>query len=133
VLPAQFRVLVTKRPKYTCRACQGVVVQAAAPARLIEGGMPTEATVAQVLVARYADHLPLYRQAQGLARQGIKIGREVLASWLGAAACEVRPVVARLREILLGSVRLFADETTMPVLDPGLSGISCGTAVIRWR
>ena len=119
VIPAQFRVLVTKRPKYACRACQGVVVQAAAPARLIEGGMPTEATVAQVLVARYADHLPLYRQAQGLARQGIEIGRAVLAGWLGAAACEVRPVVARLREILLGSVRLFADETTMPVLDPG--------------
>jgi transposase len=119
VLPAQFRVLVTKRPKYACRACQGVVVQAAAPARLIEGGMPTEAAVAQVLVARYADHLPLYRQAQGLARQGLEIGREVLAGWLGAAAFEVRPVVARLRQILLGSVRLFADETTMPVLDPG--------------
>jgi transposase len=119
VLPAQFRVLVTKRPKYACRACQGVVVQVPAPARLIEGGMPTEAAVAQVLVARYADHLPLYRQAQGLARQGLEIGREVLASWLGAAAFEVRPVVARLRQILLGSVRLFADETTMPVLDPG--------------
>jgi transposase len=119
VQPAQFRVLVTKRPKFACRACQGVVVQAPAPNRLIEGGLPTEAAVAQVLVARYADHLPLYRQAQGLARQGLEIGREVLAGWLGAAAFEVRPVVARLREILLGSVRLFADETTMPVLDPG--------------
>src|SRR5215218_10723803 len=119
VLPAQFRVLVTKRPKYACRACQGVVVQAAAPNRLIEGGMPTEATVAQVLVARYADHLPLYRQAQALARQGLEIGREVLAGWVGAAAVEIRPVVRRMREILLGSVRLFADETTMPVLDPG--------------
>jgi transposase len=79
VLPAQFRVLVTKRPKYACRACEGIVVQAPAPARLIEGGMPTEAAVAHVLVARYADHMPLYRQAQGLARQGIEIGREVLA------------------------------------------------------
>ncbi|SDB74899.1 Transposase C of IS166 homeodomain-containing protein [Belnapia rosea] len=59
VLPAQFRVLVTRRPKLACRACTGTVVQAPAPARLIEGGMPTEATVAQVLVARYADHLPL--------------------------------------------------------------------------
>jgi transposase len=105
-----------------------VVVQATAPARLIEGGMPTEATVAQVLVARYADHLPLYRQAQGLARQGIEIGREVLAGWLGAAACEVRPVVARMREILLGSVRLFADETTMPVLDPGRGKTKTGFA-----
>jgi transposase len=128
VLPAQFRVLVTKRPKYACRACQGVVVQAPAPNRLIEGGMPTEATVAHVLVARYADHLPLYRQAQGLARQGIEIGREVLAGWLGAAAFEVRPVVARLREILLGSVRLFADETTMPVLDPGRGKTKTGFA-----
>ena len=119
VLPAQFRVLVTQRPKFACRACQDVVVQAPAPARLIEGGMPTEAAVAQVLVARYADHLPLYRQAQSLARQGIEIGREVLAGWLGAAAFAVRPVVARMREILLASVRLFADETGMPVLDPG--------------
>jgi transposase len=96
-----------------------MVVQAPAPARLVEGGMPTEAAVAHVAVARYADHLPLYRQAQGLARQGIEIGREVLAGWMGAAAFEVRPVVVRMREILLGSVRLFADETTMPVLDPG--------------
>jgi transposase len=119
VIPAQYRALVTKRPKFACRACEGVILQAAAPARLIEGGMPTEAMVAQVVVARYADHLPLYRQAQGLARQGLEIGREVLAGWLGAAAVEIRPVVARLREILLASARLFADETTMPVLDPG--------------
>ena len=119
VIPAQFRVLVTRRPKLACRACEGVVVQAPAPERLIPGGMPTEATVAQVLVSRYADHVPLYRQSQILARQGIGIGRDTLASWLGTAANEIRPVVARLREILLGSARLFADETTMPVLDPG--------------
>jgi transposase len=119
VIPVQFRALVVKRPKFACRACEGVVVQAPAPSRLIEGGLPTEAAVANVVVARYADHQPLYRQAQGLARQGIEIGREVLASWVGAAAFQIRPVVARLREILLGSVRLFADETGMPVLDPG--------------
>src|SRR5215211_1335080 len=119
VIPAQFRVLVTRRPKLACRACAGVVVQAPAPERLIEGGMPTEATVAQVLVSRYADHLPLYRQSQILARQGIGIGRDTLASWVGYAANEIKPVVARLREILLGSARLFADETTLPVLDPG--------------
>jgi transposase len=119
VIPAQFRVLVTKRPKLACRACPGVVLQAPAPARLIEGGVPTETTVAHVLVSRYADHLPLYRQAQILARQGIEIGREVLADWTGTAANEVMPVVRRMREILLGSARLFADETTMPVLDPG--------------
>ncbi|MGK7864861.1 IS66 family transposase [Falsiroseomonas sp. E2-1-a4] len=119
VIPAQFRVLVTKRPKLACRACPGVVLQEPAPARLIEGGMPTEATVAHVLVSRYADHLPLYRQSQILARQGIEIGREVLADWAGTGAMEFVPVVRRMREILLASGRLFADETTMPVLDPG--------------
>jgi transposase len=119
VIPAQFRVVVTKRPKLACRACAGVVLQAPAPARLAEGGMPTEATVAHVLVSRYADHLPLYRQSQILARQGIEIGREVLADWVGTAALEIVPVVRRLHEILLTSARLFADETTMPVLEPG--------------
>jgi transposase len=64
VIPAQFRVIVTRRPRYGCRACETGVVQAPAPARLIPGGMPTEATIAHVLVAKYADHLPLYRQAQ---------------------------------------------------------------------
>jgi len=102
-----------------CRACAGVVLQAPAPARLIAGGLPTEATVAHVLVSRYADHLPLYRQSQILARQGIAIGREVLADWTGTGATEIVPVVRRMKEILLASARLFADETTMPVLDPG--------------
>jgi transposase len=70
IVPAQLRVILVRRPKYACRACEDVVVQAPAPARLIEGGLPTEATVAQVLVSKYADHLPLYRQAQIYARQG---------------------------------------------------------------
>jgi transposase len=113
VIPAQFRVVVTKRPKLACRACPGIVLQEPAPPRLIEGGMPTEATVAHVLVSRYADHLPLYRQSQILARQEIEIGREVLADWAGTGAMEFAPVVRRLREILLVSARLFADETTI--------------------
>ena len=119
VIPAQFRVIVTKRPKLACRACPGTVVQAPAPARLIEGGIPTEAMVAHVLVARYADHLPLYRQAQILARQGVIIERSTLSFWMGYAAAEVAPVVARLREMMLASTRIFADETVVPVLDPG--------------
>jgi transposase len=61
VIPAQFRVIVTRRPKYACRTCEEVVVQVPAPPRLVEGGIPTEATVAHVLVSKYADHLPLYR------------------------------------------------------------------------
>jgi len=126
VIPAQFRVLVTRRPKLACRACAGVVQQAAPP-RLIEGGIPTEAAVAHVLVARYADHLPLYRQAQIWARQGVVLDRSTLASWVGTAAAEIAPVVRRLKEIVLASARLFADETVVPVLDPGrLSGILCG-------
>lgn len=128
VIPAQFRVLVTRRPKLACRGCPGVVLQAAAPERLVPGGLPTEATVAQVLVARYADHLPLYRQAQMMARQGLAIGREVLADWIGTAAQEIAPVVRRMREILLASPRLFADETTMPVLDPGRGQVKKGFA-----
>lgn len=128
VIPAQYQVLVTKRPKLACRACEGVVQQAPAPERLIPGGLPTEATVAHVLVSRYADHLPLYRQSQILARQGIEVGRDTLASWIGVAANELKPVVARLREILLGSARLFADETTMPVLDPGRGRTKTGYA-----
>jgi transposase len=119
VIPAQFRVIVTKRPKLACRACPGTVVQEPAPARLIEGGLPTEALVAHVLVARYADHLPLYRQAQMMERQGVLIDRATLSFWMGYAAAEVAPVVSRLREMLLESTRIFADETVVPVLDPG--------------
>src|SRR3954453_3191430 len=119
VTPAQFRVIVTRRPKLACRACPGTVVQASAPARLIEGGIPTEAMVAHVLVARYADHLPLYRQAQILERQGVIVERSTLSFWMGYAAAEVAPVVARLREMMLASTRIFADETVVPVIDPG--------------
>ena len=119
VVPAQFRVLVTHRPRLACRACEGVVVQVPAPTRLIEGGLPTEALVAHVLVSRCADHLPLYRQAQIMSRQGVLVDRATLAFCVGYAAAEVAPVVAKLRETVLGSARVFADETVVPVLDPG--------------
>jgi transposase len=119
VLPAKFRVIVTRRPKYACRRCEEVVVQAPAPARLVEGDIPTEATVAHVLVAKYADHLPLYRQAQILGRQGVNLDRSTLADWVGKAAFLLRPLHERLFERLKASPKLFADETTAPVLDPG--------------
>lgn len=119
IVPAQFRVLVTRRPKYACRACEEGVVQAPAPARLIEGGLPTEATIAHVLVSKYADHLPLYRQAQIYARQGINLDRSTLADWVGRAAWHLRPVHERLLEHIRASTKIFADETTAPVLDPG--------------
>jgi len=118
-VPAQFKVIVTRRPKYACRACQGEVAQAPAPERLIENGLPTEALVAQVLVAKYADHLPLYRQAQMWARHGVLIDRSTLADWVGCSAFVLTAVYERLLEVLRGSAKLFADETTVPVLDPG--------------
>ena len=88
--------LVMRRPKYACRACEDVVVQSPAPARLIEGGLPTEATVAHVLVSKYADHLPLYRQAQIYERQGVRLDRSTLADWVGRAAFHLRPVHERI-------------------------------------
>jgi transposase len=119
LVPAQFRILVTRRPRYACRTCEDGVMQAPVPARLIEGGLPTEATVAQVLVSKYADHLPLYRQAQIYARQGIALDRSTLADWVGHAAWHLRPLHERLLVKLRQRSKLFADETTMPVLDPG--------------
>jgi len=89
VIPAQYRVIVTKRPKFACRICVSTVVQAPASARLIEGGIPTEALVAQVTVARFADHQPLYRQAQMMARQGVIVDRSTLSFWIGYAAAEI--------------------------------------------
>jgi len=119
VIPVRYQIVVTRRPKYGCRNCQSAVVQAPAPPRLIEGGLPTERMVAHVLVAKYADHGPLYRQAQMLARQGIVVDRSTLASWVGTAAAELKPLWRLLRDELLGSAKLFVDETTAPVLDPG--------------
>jgi transposase len=119
VVPARFRVLVVRRPKYACRACPGTLVQAPAPSRLIEGGLPTEGLIAHVIVGKYADHIPLYRQAQIYARQGIKLDRSTLADWVGRTAWFLRPLHERLLEHLRSSTKLFADETTAPVLDPG--------------
>lgn len=119
VVPTTFRVLVTRRPRYGCRSCENAVVQAPAPARIVEGGIPTEALIAQVLVSKYADYLPLYRQAQIYARQGIQLDRSTLADWVGRAAWYLRPLRDHILERLRRSERLFADETTAPVLEPG--------------
>ena len=125
-VPATVRVIVTRRPKYACRTCEKTgadevagIIQAPAPVRLIEGGLPTEAFVADVVVSKYADHLPLYRQSQILARQGVRIERSTLAQWVGAAAAELQPLHDHLLARLKASPKLFCDETRCPVLDPG--------------
>lgn len=119
IVPAQLRVLVDIRPKYACRVCSDGVTQAPAAPWLIEGGLPTEGAIAHVLVSKFADHLPFYRQSQILARSGVQVYRSSLADWAGAAAFHLGPVVDRLSEHLKGSTKLFMDETTVPVLDPG--------------
>ena len=119
VIPASFRVLVTRRPRYGCRGCEGAIVQASALPRIVEGGIPTEALVAHVVVGKYADHLPLYRQAQIYARQGVHLDRSTLADWVGRAAWWLTPLRDHLLGQLRRSAKLFADETTCPVLDPG--------------
>jgi transposase len=119
VIPAKYQVIVTHRPKYACRACEGTVVQAPAPAHLIEGGIPSEAMVAHVLTAKYGWHLPLYRQSQMLKAQGLDIDRSTLAYWVGTAAAELKPVYRRLVEKVLEAGKLAVDETPVKVLDPG--------------
>jgi transposase len=118
-IPAQYQVIVTHRPKYGCRACEGAVVQAPAPERLIKNGIPTEALVASVVVDKFAWHSPLYRQAQIMKLQGLPVDRSTLAFWVGVAAAELKPIYLRMKEILLGSAKIAVDETRAPVLDPG--------------
>jgi transposase len=119
IVPAQLRVKVIRRPRYGCRACEEAVVQAPAPERPITGGMATEALLAHVLVAKYADFLPLYRQAQIFARQGIALDRSTLCDWVGRACWWLEPLWQLLRRHVMSSTRIFADDTRLPVLDPG--------------
>lgn len=119
IIPAQFKVKVIRRPRYGCRACEGAPVQAPAPARIVDGGMPTEAMIAHVVISKYLDHLPLYRQAQIYARQSLELDRSTLANWVGRAAWWLKPLYERLRAEIVASEKLFADDTPVPVLDPG--------------
>ncbi len=117
-VPASLRVLRIRRPKYACRGC-ATVVQAPAPERVIAGGLATPALLAHVLVSKYADHLPLYRQAQIFARLGVELGRSTLAGWVGGACWWLDALHERLGHHIFASGHLFADDTPMPVLDPG--------------
>ena len=119
IMPAQLRVIVTVRPKYACRQCEEGVIQAPAPARLIEGALPTEGAIAHVLISKYADHTPLYRQSRIYARSGLELDRSTLAGWVGKAAFHLGPVYDRLKAALKTSSTLGLDETTVRVLDPG--------------
>ena len=117
-VPAGLRVIRTTRPKYACRTCE-TVAQAPAPERPIAGGLATRALLAQVLVSKYCDDTPLYRQSQIFIRHGIDLPRSTLAGWVGGACWWLEALYERLARNVFASDYLFADDTPVPVLDPG--------------
>lgn len=117
-MPATLRVIRIRRPKYACRQCE-TMVQVPAPSRAIAGGNATPAMLAHVLVSKYCDHLPLYRQSQIPSRRGVGITRSTLAGWVGGACWWLDALHDRLGRDILASDCLFADDTPLPVLDPG--------------
>jgi transposase len=119
VIPAILRVLRTIRPKYACRGCTDGVVQAKVLPRLIERGMASTALVSHVVVSKFAWYLPLYRQVQILAGQGVHLDRATLAGWVKRAAWWLKSLYELQLRTIQASPRVFCDETPMPVLDPG--------------
>lgn len=119
VTPAKFRVIVTRRPKYGCAQCKEGVSQAPAADHLVEAGVPSEALLAHVAVAKYADGLPLYRQEGIYARDGVEIGRNTMANWMGHVGFHLAPLAERILDMIKQGERVYADETTLPTLAPG--------------
>ncbi len=118
-VPARFKVIRHVRPKLSCGGCDHIV-QAAAPSRPIARGLAGPGLLAHVLVSKYADHLPLYRQqAEIYARAGIELERSTLADWVGGSAHLLEPLVEALRRHVLAAGKLHADDTPVPVLAPG--------------
>src|SRR5690606_3020104 len=110
VTPATFRVIVTRRPKYAYRLADGEdrIVQAPAPDHLIAGGIPTEALLAQVAVSKYADGLPLYRQEEIYARDGVELDRSLMAQWMGRLGFELEPLAQYVLHTVKQGERVFA-------------------------
>jgi len=117
-IPESFKVICHVRPKFACSSCDRVV-EAPAPSRPIERGLAGPGLLAHVLVSKYADHLPLYRQSEIYARQGVEIARSTLAGWVGAASELLAPLLTALQKHVLGGAKLHADDTPIPVLAPG--------------
>jgi transposase len=124
-VPESFKVIRHVRPKFACAACERVV-EAPAPSRPIERGLAGPALLAHVLVSKYCDHQPLYRQSEIYARQGVEIERSTLAGWVGASSALLDPLVDALREHILAGRKVHADDTPMPVLAPGTGKTKTG-------
>jgi transposase len=117
-IPSRFKVIRHVRPKFSCASCQQIV-QAPAPDRPIARGLAGPGLLAHVLVSKYCDHLPLHRQTQIYAREGVELDRSTLADWVGQSSALLRPLVNALRVHVLGGSKLHADDTPVPVLCPG--------------
>jgi transposase len=124
-VPATFKVIRHVRPKMCCTRCDAIV-QAEAPARPIDHGLAGPGLLAHVLVSKYADHLPLYRQSEIYARQGVELDRSTMADWVGAASYLLTPLVDQLRKHVLAAGKLHADDTPVPVLAPGTGKTKTG-------
>ncbi|MCP5347233.1 MAG: IS66 family transposase [Pseudomonadales bacterium] len=116
--PGEFTVERHVRGKWVCKDCE-TLVQAPVPAHVIDKGLPTTGLLAQVLVAKYADHLPLYRQEWIFERAGLGIPRSTLAEWVGRCGVALQPLADALRETILSHPVVHADETPVPMLSPG--------------
>src|ERR1700686_3680842 len=117
-VPARFKVIRQVRPKLACACCERIV-QAEAPSRPIKRGVAGPGLLAHVLVSKYCDHLPLYRQSEIYAREGVELERSTLADWVGGTSQLLAPLVEELRRHVLGANKLHADDTPVPVLAPG--------------
>ena len=124
-MPASFFVIRHVRPKMSCRKCS-TVVQAAAPERVLDRGLPGPGLLAHVITAKYSDHTPLHRQSQIFAREGVDLDRSVLARWVGEAAALLEPVAEVLRRYVLDTEKLHGDDTPLPVLAPGTGKTKTG-------
>ena len=117
-VPARFKVIRHVRPKLACGGCERIV-QADAPARPIARGMAGPGLLAHVLVSKYCDHLPLYRQSGIYAREDVDLSRSTLAGWVGECSTLLQPLVEAIRRHVLAGATLHADDTPVPVLAPG--------------
>jgi transposase len=117
-IPDSFKVIRHVRPKFSCTGCDRVV-EAPAPSRPIERGLAGPALLAHVIVSKFSDHLPLYRQSEIYSRQGVDISRSTLAGWVGGASDLLSPLVDAIQKHVLAGRKLHADDTPMPVLAPG--------------
>jgi transposase len=124
-VPGHFQVIRHVRPKYACTACDAIT-QASAPAMPTPRGRATPATLAHLLVSKYCDHLPLYRQSEIYAREGLELDRSTLGDWVGQAAWLLDPVVAQIRQHVFAAEKIHGDDTTVPVLAPGLGRTATG-------